>query len=108
MEATQELQSAIPAIMARVRREAEDQIERECLRTVMHHATDAASKWAQEVLAPEIRAQLDAGKAGMLARAEEIAKQITDAVAEALVEQVKKNLSQSWNVKRAVEGIFGN
>lgn len=107
-EVSDEIQSAIPAIMARVRREAEQQIERECVRTVMSVATDTAQKWAAEVLAPEIRAQLDAGKQGMLARADDIAKQMTDALAAALVAQVTKNLSQSWNVRKAVEALIGN
>lgn len=107
-QANQELQSAIPSIMARVRREAEQQIERECLAAVMRGATAEAEKWASEVLAPEIRAQLDAGKQGMLASADDIAKQMTDALAAALVAQVTKNLSQSWNVRKAVEALIGN
>lgn len=108
MQASEEIQSAIPAIMARVRREAEQQIERECLTTVMRVANYEAQKWAAEVLAPEIRAQLDAGKQGMLARADDIAKQMTDALAEALVAQVTKTMSQSWNVRKVVEALIGH
>jgi prophage antirepressor-like protein len=105
---TTDVQSAIPAIMARVRREAEQQIERECLATIMRAANEEAQKWATDVLAPEIRAQLDAGKQGMLARADDIAKQMTDALAEALVAQVTKTMSQSWNVRKVVEALIGH
>jgi galactokinase/mevalonate kinase-like predicted kinase len=103
-----EIQSAIPAIMERVRREAEQQIERECLATIMRAANAEAQSWATEVLAPEIRAQLDAGKQGMLERADEMAKRMTDALADALVAQITKNLSQSWNVRKVVEALIGN
>jgi hypothetical protein len=33
---------------------------------------------------------------------------MTDALADALVAQITKNMSQSWNVRKVVEALIGN
>lgn len=108
-EATQleaELKSAIPEIMARVRRESESRIETECRAAVMAVAVAEASEWAKTVLAPEIRAQLEIGKGAMVAKAEGIAAQLADALADGLTDQVRKTLANNYSVKQVVEALF--
>ncbi len=108
MEAIElEIKSAMPAVMARVKAEALDQMERQALNIAVQVASDEARKWAVEVLAPEIRAQLEAGKEGMLSKAQDIAGQLADGIGDALVAEMKKHLSQSWNVKKISDALFG-
>lgn len=102
-----EIKSAMPAVMARVKAEALDQMERQALNIAVQVASDEARKWAVEVLAPEIRAQLEAGKEGMLSKAQDIAGQLADGIGDALVAEMKKNLAQSWNVRKISDALFG-
>ena len=102
-----EVQSAIPAIMARARREAEKQIEQQCTNALLRAASAEAEKWAAEVLVPEIRAQLELGKQGMLTQAEQISKNLATAIGEALVKNATETLSKGYNVRTLSDALFG-
>lgn len=107
MDVNKEVQSAIPAIMKKVKEEALDRIQREALQVVIQESNKAARDWAIEVLVPEVRAQLEAGKQGMIAKAEEISKSLAEEVGKALVEQAIRNMKNSWTVKDVASKIFG-
>lgn len=106
MDIGAEIQSAVPSLMARIKQEALDRIEREAVNEATRVAVDVARQWAIENLAPEIKAQLEAGKAGMVAAAHQAAEGIGEAVKDALIASATKQLQSSWNVKKVVDGLF--
>ena len=101
-----EIESAIPALMQRVKAEALQRIEREAVQAATTIAVEAAKKWAEENIAPEIAAQLTAGKAGFVLAAEDAAKRIGEALSSALTEQVTKSLASSYNIQSIAEKLF--
>lgn len=103
---TQEIESAIPALMQRIKEETLLRVEREASQAATAVAVDAAKKWAEEVLAPEVAAQLAVGKSGFIAAAEDAAKRIGETLSDALVEQVKKSLASSYVLKEVTEKLM--
>ena len=101
-----EIESAIPALMERVKQEALARIEREAVAAATAVATEAARKWAEENIAPEIAAQLSAGRDSFVAAANDAAKRISEALSDALVEQAKKAFANSYTVKGIAESMF--
>ena len=93
-------------MMDRVKRDLISRIEAQAADVAMAEARDAAKKWAAEVLVPELRAQLEAGKDGMIAAAKNCADRIGDELANALVEQAKKNLTKSWTMTSVAKELF--
>lgn len=108
MDIEREVQSAMPALMERVKAETLKRIEAQATDAAVQAGVQAAREWAAEVLAPEIRAQLEAGKASMVAQAETFASRLAAELTEAIAAQVKKNLASSWNVRKVVDAIVGN
>lgn len=106
MDIDQEIKSAMPAVMERVKREALDRIEREAVNAATEVAVKAARDWAIENIVPEIRAQLDAGKAGMVATAEKTAEAIGEALKTALIAQAEKTCAQSHTLNDIVQKLF--
>lgn len=106
MDINTEIQSAIPEMMARIRNETMQRVEREATEAATRVAVEAATQWAKEHLVPEIRAQLEAGKAGLIQAAHESAEGIAEAIKTALIKQAEKSLANSWNLKKVVEGIY--
>lgn len=105
-ELAQQIESAIPALMERVKQEALARIEREAVATATAVAVDAARKWAEENIAPEIAAQLSAGRDSFVTAANEAAKRIGEELTGALVEQAKKAFANSYTVKQIAENMF--
>lgn len=103
----QDITSAMPAVMERIKAETISRIEREGVEIMVAAARKAAEQWAIDNLVPEIKAQLDAGKAGMVAKAADISESISDEIGKALVKTVTEKLSQSWNVRKVTEALFG-
>lgn len=106
-ELQHDIESAMPAVMARIKAETLSRIEREGVEIMVATARKAAEQWAIDNLVPEIKAQLDAGKAGMVAKASDISASISDEIGKALVKTVTEKLSQSWNVRKVTEALFG-
>lgn len=106
MNIEQELKSAMPEVMARIKQEAISRIEREAVEVATRVAVEAAKEWAIEHLVPEIKAQLEASKGGMILAAHDAAQGIGKAMSDALIEQAIKNLKQSWNTKKVVDALF--
>lgn len=102
----QEIASAMPAVMARIKQETLNRIEREGVEIMVATARKAAEQWAIDNLVPEIKAQLDAGKAGMVAKASQISSDLSDEIGKALVKAATEKLSQSWNVRKVAEALF--
>lgn len=103
---TQEIESAIPALMQRIKEETLSRIEREAAQAATAVAVEAARKWAEETLAPEIAAQLAVGKQAFVVAAEDAARRIGETLSDALVEQAKKSLASSYVVKEITEKLM--
>lgn len=106
MDINAEIQSAMPAVMERIKRDALERIEREAVNVATAEAVKASKDWAIENLVPEIKAQLDAGKAGIIAAAQKTAEEISEALSKALTEQVVKTLSSSHVVSDIAQKLF--
>lgn len=102
-----EIRSAMPAVLERVKVEALNRMERDALAVAIAVAADEARKWAAEVLAPEIRAQLEAGKESMVSKAQDISRQLADGIGDALVKTAIERLSSNWNLKKVADALFG-
>ena len=107
MNIEQEVQSAMPEILSRIKSEAISRIEREAVNEATAVCVAAAKQWALDVLVPEIKAQLEAGKGGMVKAASEAADGIGEAVKEALIKQATERMASSWNVKALSQSLFG-
>ena len=105
-ELQEQIESAMPAVMARIKAETLTRIEREGVEIMVATARKAAEQWAIENLVPEIKAQLDAGKSGMVAKAAEISANISEEIGKALVKAVQEKLKQSWNVSKLTDALF--
>lgn len=106
MDITKEVESAIPELMQRIKADALKEIERRAVAEATDAAVRAAREWAVDVLAPEIKAQLEAGKEGMVAAARDAAKKIGDAFGDALAEHAEKALKNSYTTKQIAELMF--
>ena len=102
----EEMQSMLPAVLARMRTELTDRIAREAENAAVDEVRKAAKEWALAVLVPEMKAQLEAGKDGFVAAATETAKALSQTITDALVENAKKNLQSSWNVQELAKKLF--
>ncbi len=101
-----EIQSALPAVFARMRGELADRIAAEAQSVALDEVRKAAREWATTVLVPEVRAQFEAGKQGMLDQAAVIGKGLAEAISAALMAQATKSLDSSYNVKSICETLF--
>lgn len=101
-----EVQSALPAVLERMRSELADRIAREAQTVAIDEVRKAAQEWALAVLVPEIKAQLEAGKSGMLKQAANIGESLGDEIGKALTAQALKALSQGYNVRAVAEALF--
>jgi hypothetical protein len=106
MDIADEIKSAMPALMARVREEAMRDAERTAIYAAQQVITAEAKNWAAEVLAPELRAGLEAMKPEMLIECEKLARGIADALTASMIEAATKNLGSSWNRKKVFEALF--
>lgn len=101
-----ELQSALPAVLAKMRENIIDKMSREAESVAMDAVRVAVREWTVAELVPEIRAQLDAGKSGMVTQASTIAESLGKAIGEALAGQAKKTLAEGYVVKDIAEKLF--
>ena len=106
MNIDEEIKSAMPAVMERIKRDTLKRIERDAATAATAIAVQAAKDWALENLVPEIKAQLEAGKAGMLESAKKTSSAIGDALGDALVAQVVKTLSTSHTTSSIAASLF--
>lgn len=103
-----EIESAIPAMMERVKADAIKAIEQRAVQQATDIAVKAAAEWASENLVPEIRAALEAGRPGLVKAAHDTAELIGEAIKLALVKKAEDTLKTSWGASSAVKAIFGN
>lgn len=106
MDINAEIQSAMPAVMERIKRDTLERIEREAVNAATEVAVKAAKDWAIENLVPEIKAQLEAGKSSMVESAQKTSAAIGDALGEALLAQVTKTLAQSHTLSDVAQKLF--
>jgi vacuolar-type H+-ATPase subunit E/Vma4 len=102
----EEVKSAIPEVMNRMRQNIIDKITREAEVVALEAIRNAVREWVKEELIPEVRAQLDAGKAGLIAQSATIADSLSKAIGEALVENARKSLATGYTVKDIAERLF--
>jgi len=106
MNIDDEIKSAMPAVMERIKRDTLDRMERVCIEEALNAARNAASEWAVENLVPEIKAQLEEGKAGFVQQAHVIAGDLSAAIGAALVDHVTQQMKNSWNRKKIADALF--
>lgn len=64
------------------------------------------AKFVEEEIVPSIRAELMESKDEMVAAATEIIRGVPIELGKAMQEQVAKNLSNSWNIKKVVDALL--
>lgn len=101
-----EVQSALPAVLEKMRERIADRIGTVAEQTAMEEVRKAVQEWAITTLVPEVKAQLDAGKAGMVKQAQAIAQQIGVALGQAMSAQAEKSLASGHVVKDIAEKMF--
>jgi hypothetical protein len=101
-----EVQSALPQVLSKMREQIAERVASRVEYTALEEVSKAAREWAIANLVPEINAQLEAGKAGMVAMAAEIAQSLGKALGEAMQAQAKKTLESSHTVKDIAEKLF--
>lgn len=106
MNISEEIKSAMPAVMERIKRDTLNNIERAAVQAATEVAVQAAKDWAIEHLVPEIKAQLEAGKSSMVVAAQDATKQIGAALTDALVANVTKTLTSSHSIKSIADVMF--
>ena len=101
-----EVKSAIPAVLEKMRQNIIDKMVAEAESVAMAVVREEVRKWAIEELAPEVRAQLDAGKEGLVAQAATIAETLGKAIGASLQESAEKSLASGYVVKEIAEKLF--
>lgn len=101
-----EVQSALPAVLAQLRERLTNRISTLAEAAAMEEVRKAVQEWTTANLIPEIKAQLDAGKDGMVAQANAIAKQLGEALGEAMAGQASKSLASSHVVTDIAQKLF--
>ncbi|UOF76769.1 hypothetical protein [Caudoviricetes sp.] len=102
----EEIQSAMPAIMDKMRENILDKMAKEAEIIALESIRRAVKEWVIEELVPEVRAQLDAGKAGLVAQSATIADSLGKAIGEALVNNAQKSLASGYTAKDIAERLF--
>lgn len=101
-----EVASAMPALLSQLREQLKDRMGAEAQAVAMREVNAAVTQWAKDVLVPEVRAQLEAGKDGYIVAAQEIAEGLGRALGEAIIDNAKANLKHSWNIRKIAEALF--
>jgi len=101
-----EVQSALPAVLENARKMLASRMLQEAEAVALGEVRKAVQEWATATLVPEIRAQLEAGKDGMLKQAATIGEQLANALGKALTENAEKSLASSYVVKDIAEKLF--
>lgn len=101
-----EVRSALPAVMAKVRENLIGRMTATAEQTAIQEIQKAVQSWAVDQLVPEVKAQLDAGKAGMIVKAAEIARTLADQLGEAISANAAKTLANSHAVREITEKLF--
>jgi hypothetical protein len=65
----------------------------------------AVTEFVNDEIVPEIKAELMANKAAFVEAGTEIARGAAAEIAKAFQEQIAKNLTQSWNIRKVVEAL---
>lgn len=111
MNATQidvdaEVRAALPAVMEKLRESIKERVYIEAQNVALEEVRKATREWAVAALVPEVLAQLEAGKRGMVEQAETISNGIATALGEALLAQMRKTLESSYTAKEIAEKLF--
>lgn len=106
IDVSAEVQAALPQVLQRMRDNIAEQVGERARYVAMEEVSKAVRDWALENLVPEIKAQLEAGREGMVKQAQTISKQLGDALAEALTEQAAKTLKSSSAVTDIAQKLF--
>ena len=101
-----EVQSAMPALLVQVRERLTQRLLGVAEDTAMQEVRKAVQEWAVANLVPEIKAQLEAGKDGMIKQAQTISQQLGEALGEAMAGQASKSLASSHVVTDIAQKLF--
>jgi hypothetical protein len=100
------VQSALPAVIESLRERLTERVAREAESVALEEVRKAVREWAIATLVPEVKAQLEAGQAGMLKVAQDIAKGVGEAFGESLAEAAKKSMGSPHNVSEIAQKLF--
>lgn len=106
IDINKEVQSALPAVLAKLRENIAERLQQEAQNVALTEVRKAVQEWANATLVPEIRAQLEAGREGFIAKAAEIAKSLGDELGKAMAANAAKGLASSHVVKDIAEKMF--
>ncbi len=101
-----EVQAALPQVLEKMRDGIAQQVLERSQYVAMEEVSKAVREWALANLVPEIQAQLEAGKDGMLKQAQTISKQLGDALAVAMTAYAEKSLKSSSVVTDIAQKLF--
>lgn len=97
-----EVKSAVPRMVAQLRENLSSKIQQHAESVAVQACGEAVKKWTQEVIIPEIIAQLATNQQAMINKAKGIADVLGDGFAAALKLKIEESLKSSYNVSEIV------
>ena len=107
MNFSDEMQSAMPSILARAKQEALAESERVAINEARKVLAAEASRWAHDVLAPELRARLELMRPEMIAQCEALATELGAVLGKAILDQLEEKLANSWKRQELLKALLG-
>jgi transcription termination factor NusB len=103
---TDVLESNKDAVRATVRDALLEGVKRQFQWEIPEAVKKAVSEFITAEIIPEIKAELEANKAVFVNAATEMVKGVPVEIGKAMQEQLAKNLTQSWTLRKVVEACF--
>jgi hypothetical protein len=94
------------AVRAAVRDALLDGVKRQFQWELPDTVKKAVAEFVTEEIVPEIRAELEANKEAFVAAATQMAAGAAAEIAKAMQEQIAKNLTNSWTLRKVTEELF--
>jgi hypothetical protein len=103
---TDVLENNKDSVRAAVRDALLDSVKRQFQWELPEAVKKTVSEFVADEIIPEIKAELEANKEAFITAATDMARGCAAEIAKAMQEQVAKNLTQSWNVRKLADAIF--
>jgi hypothetical protein len=100
------LESNKDAVRAAVRDTMLDSVKRQFQWELPEAVKKTVTDFVNDEIIPEIKAELESNKEAFITAATDMARGVAGEIAKAMQEQVAKNLTQSWNVRKLAEALF--
>lgn len=96
----------VPDIMKGLKKELTYHAEQHAYRIIKELTQEVVTQWMNEEVIPAMKKELVESKDGIISVAPRFAKVMTDTLVEGMVEDLKKNLEQSWTRNKIFEALF--